>query len=383
MMRRVVSILAFTMLALGSAARAETIWVAHGSNQLSSFDSAAPATLTNTLTVSGLQGGESLLGIDFRPKTAALFALGSSGRLYTISLATGAATQVGTTTYALSGARFGFDFNPTVDRIRVVSDSGQNLRLHPDTGAVAATDTALGFNTSDPNLGDTPSVTGAGYTNNLAGVTTTTLYDFELGNNVLVTQAPPNDGKLNTVGALGVAPVDASVGFDISGQTGTAYAALDAGSGFGLYRVSLDVGGVRRLGTIGTPAVTGLVGLAIAVTEGTCIPSTTQLCLGGDRFAVTAAWRTAASSGAGLGIELAGDSGYFTFFNPKNTELVVKVLNACAGFGRYWVFVSGLTNVEVTLTVTDTKTGTTWTRVNPLGSSYAPILDTDAFATCP
>lgn len=375
--------LALTIFTLASSARAETIWVAHGTNQVSSFDAAAPATLTNTVTVTGLQGGESLLGIDFRPATGALFALGSSGRLYSISLATGAAAQVGPGGLTLNGARFGFDFNPTVDRIRVVSDTGQNLRLHPDTGAVAATDAGLAFNTGDANFGDPPSVSGAAYTNSIAGATTTVLYDVDLGNDVLVTQSPPNDGKLNTIGSLGVVPSDPSVGFDISGQTGTAYAALDAGSGFSLYRVSLDVGGARRIGTIGTPAVTGLVGLAVATSEGTCVPSTTRLCLNDDRFAVTAAWRTASSSGSGQAIELFGDSGYFTFFNPRNTELVVKVLDACTDFDRYWVFVSGLTNVEVTLTVTDTKTGTTWQRVNPLNTTYAPILDTEAFDTCP
>lgn len=383
MTKYVACLLALAIVSIAPAATAETIWIAHGSNQLSSLDSATPSTLTNTLTVTNLQPGESLLGIDFRPKTGALFALGSSGRLYSISLADGSATAVGAGGLTLTGTRFGFDFNPTVDRIRVVSNTGQNMRLNPDTGAVAATDTALAFNAGDPNVGDPPNVSGAGYTNNIAGATTTTLYDFELGNSVLATQVPPNDGKLNTFGTLGVVPSDPSVAFDISGQTGIGYAAIDAGAGYGLYRASLEVGGVRRIGNLGNPVVSDVVGLAVAITEGTCVPSTTQLCLANDRFAVTAAWRTAASSGAGQGVELFGDSGYFTFFNPKNTELVVKVLNACAGFGRYWVFVSGLTNVEVTLTVTDTKNGTIWTRTNPLGTTYAPILDTNAFATCP
>ncbi len=372
------------LLSVASAMNAETIWVSHGGTQISRFDSASPATLTTTLAVSGLQGGETLQGIDFRPKTGALFALGSTGRLYTISTTTGVATQVGAAPLTLSGTRFGFDFNPTVDRIRIVSDSRQDLRANPDTGALAFTDALLSFAATDPNAGDTPNVSGAAYINSISGATTTTLYDIELGNNVLVIQSPPNDGVLKTVGSLDVVPTDPSVGFDISGQTGVAYAAINAGAGFGLYRVSLENGGAIRVGDIGTPAVTGVTGLAVAITEGTCIPSTTQLCLNGDRFAVTAAWRTATSSGAGQAVELFGDSGYFTFFGSNNTELVVKTLNGCAVNGRYWFFASGLTNVEVTLTVTDTKAGgTPWTFTNPLGTTFAPILDTNAFATCP
>ena len=61
----------------------------------------------------------------------------------------------------------------------------------------------------------------------------------------------------------------------------------------------------------------------------------------------------------------------------------MKVLNACHGYERYWVFASGLTNVEVTLTVTDTESGQVRRYFNPQGTMYAPVQDTDAFATCP
>ena len=82
---------------------------------------------------------------------------------------------------------------------------------------------------------------------------------------------------------------------------------------------------------------------------------------------------------------LTSDSGYFWFFNPANIEVVVKVLNACTQAPpRYWVFAAGLTNVEVTLQVTDTQAGgSPKTYVNPLGTPFAPIQDTGAFATCP
>ena len=109
------------------------------------------------------------------------------------------------------------------------------------------------------------------------------------------------------------------------------------------------------------------------------------LCLGAnDRFEVRAAFRTA-GGGAGVGrsVRLTPDSGYFWFFNPANVELLVKVLDACGPFDRFWAFTAGVTNVEVELTVRDTTTGAEKIYRNRLGRPYPPILDTDAFRTCP
>jgi fructoselysine-6-P-deglycase FrlB-like protein len=78
-----------------------------------------------------------------------------------------------------------------------------------------------------------------------------------------------------------------------------------------------------------------------------------------------------------------GDSRQLYFFDPDNTELTVKVLNACGVNGRYWVFASGLTNVQVLVTVTDTQAGRVRQYFNPRGKAFAPVQDTDAFATCP
>jgi CSLREA domain-containing protein len=113
-----------------------------------------------------------------------------------------------------------------------------------------------------------------------------------------------------------------------------------------------------------------------------CVPGGTMLCLAGGRFSVSAAWRTAQASGAGQAIPLTGDTGYFWFFDAANVEVVAKVLNACQGFDRYWVFLSGLTNVEVTVTVVDTVSGQTRTYSNPLNQRFRPVQDTNAFATC-
>ena len=132
---------------------------------------------------------------------------------------------------------------------------------------------------------------------------------------------------------------------------------------------------------------TGMTARSVSVAPGAlsaCTPSPTTLCLSNDRFAVTAAYRTSQSSGDGTGTELTVDSGYFTFFSAENIEVVVKILNACGlQPPRFWVFAAGLTNVEVTLQVTDTQTGAVETYVNPQGTPYAPVQDTSAFSTCP
>ena len=108
-------------------------------------------------------------------------------------------------------------------------------------------------------------------------------------------------------------------------------------------------------------------------------------CLQDGRFRVRASWRDfQGGSGAAHALLGAAESGEFWFFWPDNTELLVKVLDGCGlEPGAYWVFAAGLTNVEVTLTVEDTATAEQRTYVNALGTPFAPILDTAAFATCP
>jgi hypothetical protein len=116
---------------------------------------------------------------------------------------------------------------------------------------------------------------------------------------------------------------------------------------------------------------------------GQCISGGPALCLNRSRFQVLVTWTTATGTGAGQAIQLTDESGFFTFFDPSNVELTVKVLNGCGLGGRYWVFLSGLTNVGVQVVVTDTQTGATKTYTNPLNKTFAPVLDTSAFATCP
>jgi hypothetical protein len=186
-------------------------------------------------TISGLQAGESILGIDFRPATGQLYALGSTSRLYTINLATGAAASVSVAPFTtlLAGTSFGFDFNPTVDRIRVISNTGQNLRLNPITGDIAAVDLPL-------NPG-TPMASAAAYTNNFSGATTTVLFVIDPSTDKLYTQNPPNNGTLVETGPLGI-DITTDNGFDIGGTSNKAWAILSTASSTKLYSINLATG---------------------------------------------------------------------------------------------------------------------------------------------
>ena len=105
------------------------------------------------------------------------------------------------------------------------------------------------------------------------------------------------------------------------------------------------------------------------------------LCLG--RFEVEVEWDDGKGRlGRGMAERLTGDAGDFWFFHPANIELVIKVLDGCQVNGHYWVFAAGLTDVEVTTTVRDLRSGLEMSWTNPQGTLFEPIGDTSAFATC-
>ncbi len=115
-----------------------------------------------------------------------------------------------------------------------------------------------------------------------------------------------------------------------------------------------------------------------------CLPNETTLCVAGGRYAVQATFDAGGgNAGNAHAVAFTTDTGYFWFFSDTNVEAVIKVLNGCALNSRWWVFAGGLTNVAVTITVTDTKTGTVKTYQNPANTPFQPIEDTSAFATCP
>ena len=250
--------------------RAEKAVAVTASNKLLKFNAGQPGRVLKTLNIAGLQAGETLLGIDYRVSKDQLYALGSSGRLYTINEDTAAASVVGVPfAVKLEGTQFGFDFNPTVDRIRVVSNTGQNLRLHPDTGAVVdsnpaldgvQTDGKLTYAAGDKNFGKSPMAVGAAYSYNKADTKITTNFALDAATGALVTQGSregvtpavsPNTGQLFTVGNLGMAFNNAS--FDIQALSDVAFAALNSDGSNASRWVTIDLktGAAKLLGTIG------------------------------------------------------------------------------------------------------------------------------------
>lgn len=272
-MARAIIRAAAAMLATASAfeaAQAVPVDLLDIGNRLVRVESASPGTILGTSAISGIRGNETLLGIDYRPASPRiLYGVSTAGQVYAINPRTAVATAIGAPVL-ITGTAAGVDFNPAVDRIRVVTNTNQNLRLNPITGGLAATDTPVAYAPSDAGAGTAPRIGGAAYSNNTPGATPTTLYVIDTNRGVLATQgsvggAPvsPNGGQLFTIGALGIASND-NVGFDI-GRDGTVLASFtEPGTGTtSLYSVDLGTGAATLIGVVGTPGRTYL-GLAIA-----------------------------------------------------------------------------------------------------------------------
>jgi plastocyanin len=169
-------------------------------------------------------------------------------------------------------------------------------------------------------------------------------------------------------------------------DVGTVAANATTFSASGLNPAKLYFFRVRAGGSGGTfSAYSNEASAATDTTPGPCVADATTLCINGGRYKAKISWRTGDGSGVGSAVPIpsAPDSGLFFFFNATNIEMLLKVLNACAVNSRYWVFFAATTNVEFTLTVTDTQSGKVKVYFNPLNSPAAPIQDVDAFATCP
>ncbi|MBW4437445.1 MAG: DUF4394 domain-containing protein [Pleurocapsa minor GSE-CHR-MK-17-07R] len=275
MKKTLFALLALFALAIGLPVAAQgtsaTVYAVTDGGDLISFPSNAPGSVSTRTPVTGLPGGESILAIDIRPANRQLWALTSGGRIVAIDTGSGAVTFTGGTfTTALNGDAFGLDFNPTVDRIRLTSSAGQDLRLNPNNGAVAAVDGALSFAATDANAGATPRIVASAYTNNFATSTTTTLYNLDAGLDILTIQNPPNNGTQVTVGPLGVNVPD-NASFDIrSLSTGTdeGYAAF--GSSF--YSINLANGAASLIGSLPESVV------AIAVADSSAVSAMIPAC---------------------------------------------------------------------------------------------------------
>jgi hypothetical protein len=198
------------------------------------------------------------MGLDARPSTQKLYVLseGQIGEYQVSQLLPHANGTIGVSIvgsdHIITGFSHGFDFNPVIDRVRVVNDVNKNYVFNPNDSLVQLVATDLAYGPADPNFGQDPNVGGVAYTNSTVAVPASTqLYGIDAGLDILVTQAN-NAGTLGTVGSLGV-DVSALAGFDISGATGIAYAAMTpaGGSQSIFYSIDLATGAATAIGPIG------------------------------------------------------------------------------------------------------------------------------------
>lgn len=239
-------------------------------NQLVSFSPLTPS-MTTSKAITGLMTGETIVGIDYRlrtetDKSGALYGLSNLGNLYIINSETGAATgklaltadPADTTApfAGLAGTAFAVDFNPVPDRMRVLSNTGQSLRINVDTG-VTITDGAINGVTGAV-------VSAAAYTNSFQRLNagTTMLLDLDQTSNQLLLQSPPNDGTVAPIGAFGAAlTLSTSNGIDIAGGDNGLVLATN---GAGLYRINLTTGAATELAAkVGSATTPALIDLAI------------------------------------------------------------------------------------------------------------------------
>lgn len=249
-----------TMLAALPAAQAALIYsLADDGRTLVRFDSTSPGAVT---TVGALSGATTRLdGMDFRPADGLLYGYSdTSDAIYRVDPGTGATTLVSTSSTPTTTPALGIDFNPVPDRLRIVNQNGQNLRVNVATGA-ALVDGTLAFAAGDANAGAAPSIVDAAYTNSDRNPATgTTLYYIDALLDILVSTANPNAGVLDTIGALGV-DTDRYTGFDIlTGVSGAniAFASLTSGGSPALYTINLATGAATLVGAIGARELYGL-----------------------------------------------------------------------------------------------------------------------------
>lgn len=238
-----------------------TVFGIRSDAELVRFSPDAPGTVTSVGTITGLGAGESVVGLDFRPADGDLFAVTSAGNLLIVDPATAIATPIqpisgdGT---ALTSARFGVDFNPAANALRIVGDDGLNLRV--PTAALVSPAPSPAVNTLvDGRMGYLQGVTAAAYTNPNPGSTGTALFVIDSDNDVLMTQ-DANVGRLTEVGALGIDVSEVS-GYDIF-QTALGnehYAILTVAGVSALYSLDPATGAATQIAPLAAGTYKGLI----------------------------------------------------------------------------------------------------------------------------
>lgn len=240
------------------------------------FNENSPGTARSIGLISGLMRGDVLIGIDHRVQDSKLYGVSRSGGVYLLDPRTAQASKVSQLTVALDGTSFGVDFNPAADRLRIVSDRGQNLRHNVNAGGVTVIDDPLDYPPATPvnAVGPTATlVTGSAYTNNdLAPSTATTLYALDTMLDQIALQSPPNDGTLAATGKLGT-DAGPAVGFDIYstvrngvtvGVQGLA-SLHSANAPNTLYSINLSTGKATSRGSF--PSQYQVIGIAIPLSQ--------------------------------------------------------------------------------------------------------------------
>jgi Domain of unknown function (DUF4394) len=195
-----------------------------------------------------VKGSGPLVGIDVRPADGMLYGVAGDGTIVTIDPKSGQATMKSKMSETLKpGVGATVDFNPAADRLRVMGSDGSSLRVNVDDGK-ATVDGSHKYKDGDANAGKTPKVVAGAYTNSWKGTKATALYNIDAATGALVTQAPPNDGVLNTVGPLGM-PVSGPVAFNIV-STGEDKNDAWLVAGGALYSVDLKTGKASMVGKI-------------------------------------------------------------------------------------------------------------------------------------
>lgn len=255
---------------LSAPAAAQTVYGLTNGNRIVTFSPSAPGSLTSDVPINGLPQNTILTGIDIRPLDGALYSVSTAGIVYRLDSVAGGYQAVSTgfvqvappltgTPIPVTGSNFGFDFNPTVDRIRLTSDTDQNLRINPLNGG-AASDTPINNGVGVASY----DVIGTAYTNSAPGALSTTLYGIDALSSSLLRSTNPNGGvyaNTNLAGAtfdpLGITLSSQSqVGFDILFLQSINSAFLAANDSF--YSVDLTTGRASLIGGIGAPSIRGI-----------------------------------------------------------------------------------------------------------------------------
>ena len=202
-------LLATAALMTASAAHAAQVAALIGNDTIAIVDTEQKKAI-KSMKVTGIGGA--LVGIDVRPADGLLYGLVEDGTVVTIAMDGKATQKSKLDTMLAKGVMATVDFNPAADRLRVMGADGMSLRANVDDGKVTK-DGDHKFADGDMNKGAKPNIVAGAYTNSVKGAKETTLFNIDGTADLLVKQAPPNDGVLGSIGKLGVKADKAS--FDI------------------------------------------------------------------------------------------------------------------------------------------------------------------------